>query len=133
MKVMTIGAATVAALLASATPAAAQKTAAPAAATDTDAMCFMSASSFLAMLKSRPDGVPTEMREISDNLHRALGFYTARLTQRFPGARLAPVLSAASHAYFELPSDKTAGIASDCLDAINPELTKVVEALKTAL
>jgi len=108
------------ALLMAASPAAAQKA-------DQDTICFVAVSSFLTQLSEKTEPVDPTM---VDSTKVAIGFYVGRLTQRFPGALLAPEISAAKKATFALPLDEQKKLLMSCMGTFQGELRKLVEASK---
>lgn len=120
MKLAIGGAALAAALMLGASPAAAQKP-------DQDALCFVAVSAFFGQISSQRLDLPAEMIE---QVKVSMGFYAGRLTQRFPGPRLAPALAAARPAAFAMPADQQRDLLSNCIASFQAEIRTVVEATK---
>ena len=102
-------------------PAAAQASA------DKDAMCFVAMTALLGRLSDHPDQAAPDM---PDRLQRGIGFYTGRLTQRYPGPELATQIKGAAPAVFALSFRQQMDLVEDCDGQFRSALTRLVAAVQ---
>jgi hypothetical protein len=105
-------------------PAFAQSGARPAA--DHDAMCFIAMTALLGRLTDKPDQAPADMPK---RLQRGIGFYTGRLTQRYPGAELAAQVKGAGPALFAMTFRQQMDLIDECTRVFDAAFARLVVAV----